>query len=168
VTTTHAPTPAPVAALGQEIVRLSRTTHAMRTALAASAAAREDGVEWAAYGLLFHLVKDGPQRSSSLADAVHVDPSTVSRQVAQLVRQGLVERRPDPEDGRAVLLGATPAGQARHARMRERRDGAIACMLEDWDADDVHRLTTLLARFNDRFEERRDDVVRALGQEDRA
>ena len=51
--------------------------------------------------LLVHLVKGGPQRSGALAEAVHSDPSTISRQVAHLVRLGLVERTADPEDREA-------------------------------------------------------------------
>ena len=38
--------------------------------------------------LLKSLVHQGPTRSSTLAAAVHSDPSTVSRQVAALVRDG--------------------------------------------------------------------------------
>ena len=79
----------------------------MRQQLAASRSTSGDGVEWAAYGLLFQLVNDGPRRSSALAETACVDPSTVSRQVAQLVKAGLVERQSDPEDGRASLLVAT-------------------------------------------------------------
>ncbi|MFC7655700.1 MarR family winged helix-turn-helix transcriptional regulator [Pseudonocardia benzenivorans] len=75
-----------------------------------------DGVERATYVLLVHLVKDGPYRSRALADAVHSDPSTVSRQVAHLVRLGLVERVTDPDDGRAVLLVATDEGVASSPR----------------------------------------------------
>ena len=44
----------------------------------------------------------------ALAAAVHSDPSTVSRQVAALVRAGLIERQADPEDGRASVLVPTP------------------------------------------------------------
>ena len=50
---------------------------------------------------------EGPHRSNALAEAVHSDPSTVSRQIAALVKVGYVERRPDPADGRACLLAAT-------------------------------------------------------------
>ena len=89
--------------------------------------------------LLFQLCKDGPQRSSALAATVCVDPSTVSRQIADLVDLGLVERRADPQDGRASLLAATEAGQERHRLLHERRDRAFAVMLADWSDEDVRR-----------------------------
>lgn len=46
-----------------------------------------------------------------LARATSVDFSTLSRQVAALVRRGLVVRRRDPADGRALALALTPRGR---------------------------------------------------------
>ena len=97
------------AALGEQVLRLHRAFNGMRQQLVGKSPTSGDGVEWAAYGLLFQLVGTGPQRSSTLAETACVDPSTVSRQVAQLVKAGLVERQSDPEDGRASLLVATAA-----------------------------------------------------------
>src|SRR3954463_13140833 len=108
---------APAARLSQEVVRLVRATHALRAQLHAR---HEDGIEWAGYMLLFQLCTNGAQRSSALAASACVDPSTVSRQVAQLVAAGLVERRADPHDGRATLLAATDLGAARHRAVHER------------------------------------------------
>src|SRR5215213_10087652 len=57
------------------------------------------------WGLLVPL-----QRYSALALQVGVDVSVASRQLAVLERLGYVERRPDPQDGRASLLRLTAAG----------------------------------------------------------
>src|SRR6058998_3946011 len=70
------------------------------------------GIEWASFALLAHLVTGGPRRSSALAELVFTDPSTVSRQVGQLVKDGYVERRADPDDGRVSVLAATDEGKA--------------------------------------------------------
>jgi DNA-binding MarR family transcriptional regulator len=83
---------------------------------------------------------------------VHADPSTVSRQVAQLVDRGLVERQPDPADGRACVLVPTEAGQEVIATLRRRRDEYLAMALSGWPADDLHQLVTLLDRFITDFE----------------
>ena len=141
-------------ALSDQVLRLTRTAGAMKSQLAARHAGGEDGthgIEWAAYALLFQLVSDGPKRSSALAEAVCVDPSTVSRQVAELVKAGLVERVPDPADGRASLLVATERGHVVHAARRARRVATFGRIVADWPADDVATLTDLLARFNDSF-----------------
>lgn len=148
-------------ALSWELVRLSRTTQAIRIALATH---DEDGVEWSTYVLLFQLVRRGPQRSSALAGNVCVDPSTISRQVAQLVKLGLVERRADPDDGRATLLVATTEGERVHAGVKFRRERAIARLVEHWAPDDVDTLTTLLLRLNDDFDTNRTMVVDAITQ----
>jgi DNA-binding MarR family transcriptional regulator len=165
VTTVLTPAPAdltPTALLSAEVVRLVRASHGMRAQLHA---AKPDGIEWAGSMLLFHLCKDGPQRSSALAAAVCVDPSTVSRQIADLVDLGLVERRADPHDGRATLLAATEAGEARHRLVHERRDRALAVMLADWSDNDVDALAGLLRRLNDTFVDHRASLVEAITQQ---
>jgi DNA-binding MarR family transcriptional regulator len=135
--------------LGVELFRLTRL---VERAHARVTGQERDGVERAAFLLLAQLVRGGPQRLSTLADAVHSDVSTVSRQVAQLIRRGLVERRPDPTDGRAGLFAATEAGVAGLQARRRRRNEAFAEMLRDWSPHDVRRLGELLARFNHDFE----------------
>ncbi len=147
--------PDSVSALGEQVIRLQRAFAGMRHQLVASRSTSGDGVEWAAYGLLFQLVNDGPRRSSALAETACVDPSTVSRQVAQLVKAGLVERQSDPEDGRASLLVATERGRAAYAAKQEHRQRMFARLLVGWPADDVDALTALLERFNDSFIEQR-------------
>ena len=143
------------AALGEQVLRLHRAFNGMRQQLVGKSPTSGEGVEWAAYGLLFQLVGTGPQRSSTLAETACVDPSTVSRQVAQLVKAGLVERQSDPEDGRASLLVATDAGRAVYQAKQEHRERMFARVLDGWSPADVEALTTLLSRLNDSFAEQR-------------
>ncbi|MBO0850808.1 MAG: MarR family transcriptional regulator [Pseudonocardia sp.] len=119
---------------------------------ARQAARAPDGLERAAYLLLVHLVKDGPRRLGALADAVHSDASTVSRQAATLVKLGLVERRADPDDGRASLLAATEHGVRVFQDKRQRRNELFDQLLADWTGEDRRMLGELLARFNDDYE----------------
>jgi DNA-binding MarR family transcriptional regulator len=76
----------------------------------------------------------------------------VSRQVAELVKLGLVERRPDLSDGRASLLAATEAGEGSYQARRAARNAGYAELLADWPAEDQLRLCELLGRFNNDFE----------------
>ena len=119
---------------------------------AQAAASELKGLEWSAYVLLFHLISDGPQRSKALAERLHADPSTVSRQAATLVDLGLIERTPDPDDGRAALLGASPAGHRLFEALQARRDALFRAVLADWPEADAEQLTGLLRRFNADFE----------------
>src|SRR5262245_52933862 len=105
------------------------------------------GVDRSAVMLLKALVHVGPSRSSALATAVHSDPSTVSRQIAGLVRDGLVERRADPEDGRASVLAPTEAGVKLLEEQRKRTGLALARVVRQWAPEDVETFLDLLDRF---------------------
>ena len=82
--------------------------------------------------LLVKLAQLGPSRASELAEQVCADPSTVSRQVAHLVKSGLLERRADPDDGRASILVPTELGLAKVREFSSRRGRALAPVIADW------------------------------------
>jgi DNA-binding MarR family transcriptional regulator len=135
--------------LGCQLARLMRL---IERAAAQLASRRADGIERAAYLLLAQLVREGPHRTSALAEAVHSDPSTVSRQIGGLVQHGLVERRPDPRDGRASLLAATAEGERVFHQHRRTWNAHLLRMLATWSPSEVRRLAGLLDRFNSDFE----------------
>jgi DNA-binding MarR family transcriptional regulator len=148
------PPSAPIAGadeLGTELVRLLRLVD---RAQAQYQAENPDAVERSAYLLLVHLVKDGPQRAGALAEAVHSDPSTVSRQIAQLVRLGYVARTADPSDGRVTVLSATEVGRRVFEENRKVRNERIAVILADWEPGERETLTRLLSRFTSVLEDR--------------
>jgi DNA-binding MarR family transcriptional regulator len=139
--------------LAQQLFRLVRLIE--RTKAQAAATNPGEHLERAVFGLLVQLADKGPQRTTALAEAVYSDTSTVSRQVGQLVRLGLVERRADPDDGRACLLAATEKGVERLATARRQRNERIAALIADWPHADREQLTALLDRFNSSFESQR-------------
>jgi DNA-binding MarR family transcriptional regulator len=133
-------------ALGR-LIRLVERRQAQRNA------DHPDAVERATYFLLVHLVRGGPRRAVALAEEVHSDPSTISRQVGQLVKLGLVERTADPDDGRATLLAATAEGRRVFEENRRRRNEHLVDLLAPWAEADRHALAGLLTRFAADFEE---------------
>lgn len=137
--------------LGYQLMRLIRLVERAK-----SAKVGPDGVERAAYVLLARLVLQGPRRSNALAEAVHSDPSTVSRQVAGLVRAGLVERRADPDDGRASLLAATDEGLRVFQTNRDRRNCELSAVTAHWPEQDRTTLITLLDRLTSDLERHHD------------
>ncbi|MEV4297964.1 MarR family winged helix-turn-helix transcriptional regulator [Microbispora rosea] len=62
--------------------------------------------------VLHTLAGDGPKRLTELAGSEQVTQSAITQMVTKLEREGLVERHPDPSDGRAVLVQVTAAGAA--------------------------------------------------------
>jgi DNA-binding MarR family transcriptional regulator len=105
------------------------------------------GPDRSALLLLFPLMH-APQRPGALAGLSHADPSTISRQVAELVRRGLVRREPDPSDGRASLLAITDAGREACQRMRTLRRELFASAVAGWSDAELGMLASLLSRFN--------------------
>ena len=132
--------------LATEMSTLLRLIHPVK-----AAAARESGAglgpDRSAMLLLFPLI-DGPQRPGALAELCHSDPSTISRQVAELVRRDLVRREPDPSDGRASLLAITDAGREVCERVRTLRRELFATALAGWTDAELDAFAGLLSRFN--------------------
>ncbi|MEN2976536.1 MarR family transcriptional regulator (plasmid) [Tistrella bauzanensis] len=55
---------------------------------------------------------------SDLADAVLVDPPTMTKMIDRMVSQSLVFRAPDPDDRRRVLIFMAPRGQETWQRVQ--------------------------------------------------
>jgi DNA-binding MarR family transcriptional regulator len=87
-------------------------------------------------------------RASEVALALGLDKSTVSRGIAQLEGLGLVERIPDPDDGRARLLRLTPEGADRFGSIRAHRQAEFEAILARWDPTDLEDMAHLLGQLN--------------------
>jgi DNA-binding MarR family transcriptional regulator len=106
-----------------------------------------DTLDSGSFWLLKTLAASGPQRVTDLAVYAGLDASTVSRHVAQLHSAGLIERAPDPADGRAQHVKLSSAGVARlDAAVRARRALLERC-LESWQPNELEELDRLLTRF---------------------
>lgn len=70
-----------------------------------------------------------PLRIGDLAAAEGISAATMTRVVAILEEHGLVERRPDPDDGRACQVQLSEHGTAEVDRLRSQRTGYIAVRL---------------------------------------
>jgi DNA-binding MarR family transcriptional regulator len=84
------------------------------------------GVSASRLSALSVVVAAGPVAIGALAAAEGVSAPTMSRLVDGLERDRLVERRPDPEDARGVLVRATPAGRRVLGEGRSRRVRLLA------------------------------------------
>ncbi|MFC7245653.1 MarR family winged helix-turn-helix transcriptional regulator [Catellatospora aurea] len=71
------------------------------------AVARRLGLTAVEHKALGMIVRGGPLPAGALAPQLSVGASAVTGIVDRLVRAGYVERRPDPEDRRRVLIAAT-------------------------------------------------------------
>lgn len=80
---------------------------------------------------LIEVVAVGPLRLRNLASRMDTTPATASRAVDVLEEFRLVERRIDPEDGRAIRIAATAKGR----RWSERRRAELLDVLKSLPGD---------------------------------
>src|ERR1022692_921746 len=59
---------------------------------------------------LARLDRGGPATASALARLEQISPQSIGATLAALEARGLLQRRPDPADGRRVVLSITGAG----------------------------------------------------------
>ena len=129
-----------------EVALLLRRAEATRRS---SPEAEHRALDRAAYVILRQLEASGDTNVGALASQLGLDGSTVTRQVAAMERDGLVERRRDPSDGRGTLIVATAHGRARLRSVRHARAELYERVLADWSTADRASLAVLLHRFNE-------------------
>lgn len=72
--------------------------------------------------LLLEIDERGNSSIGELAEALELDPSTLSRTADSLVRAGFVSRADDPSNRRRQILELLPAGRDKIAYINERCD----------------------------------------------
>jgi len=82
----------------------------------------------------------GPQRVTELAALQGVSQPSMTVVVSALEQAGLVERAPDPTDGRAVLVSATAAGERFLADRRQVMAEQIAALARRLPEEDAAAL----------------------------
>jgi DNA-binding MarR family transcriptional regulator len=117
--------------------------------------AREGTLPLGWYDVLLEL-RSAPERRlrmRALADQVVLSRTRVSRIVDELVDAGYVERRPDPDDGRASLAVLTDDGARAQRGCAPHYLAAIQSRFTSLLADDeLEVLTVALQRVADRYE----------------
>ena len=83
----------------------------------------------AQYRMLAALHADENQNVRNLASTLGVERSTATRMYTRLVNAGLVERKGDPADGRAVVVSLTQKGRKVVAAVAQARRDDIATLL---------------------------------------
>jgi DNA-binding MarR family transcriptional regulator len=80
--------------------------------------------------MLATIDRHGPLTPSELAQRERVQRPTVTRMLARLEEDGIVQRAADPADGRSFLVSLTPHGRELLAEVRTRKDAYLAQRLQ--------------------------------------
>lgn len=91
--------------------------------------AAEDRLTSTQLATLSTIARHAPLRIGDLAVAEGISAATMTRVVAVLEEHALVERRPDPDDGRACQVRLSEHGHEEVDRLRNQHTGYIATRL---------------------------------------
>jgi len=117
----------------ESVTRLRRVIGRLARLFNASSASEDlTPTQASVLGLVAHR---GPIGLAELTELEGLNPTMVSRVVSKLDGGGLVRRRPDPADQRAVQLEATEAGVHTHERILAARTQTVAKILDGLPAD---------------------------------
>jgi DNA-binding MarR family transcriptional regulator len=81
--------------------------------------------------------RHGPLTPSELAEIERIKRPTATRTLGVLEEAGLVDRAPDPSDGRSSLVSINAAGRERLRRLRGRKNAYLARRMRDLPEADV-------------------------------
>lgn len=81
---------------------------------------------------------------TELGDLVGVTSPTITRQVQDLERKGLIERTSDERDGRAAIVRLSEKGLEVARLTVQARVSALRCILEGWTDEEIGQLAPVL------------------------
>ena len=99
--------------------------------------------------VLAHLGQFGAMTARDICARSHIEKTKVSRAVASLEGEGMLERAPSPEDGRAEILSLTGKGRAAYAELGELALAHDRALRQAVGAEASVRLDALLRRLID-------------------
>jgi DNA-binding MarR family transcriptional regulator len=86
------------------------------------------------------LERHGPLTPSELAERERIRRPGATRILARLAEAGLVERLPDPADGRSAIVSVSDTGRSLLRRLRRRKTAYLATRIRELPREDVRAL----------------------------
>ncbi len=111
--------------------------------------ARRFGMTRAKWAVLARLDRFEGLKQAELAEMLDLQPISLTRLLDGLAENGLIERRPDPEDRRAKRLFLTPAARPLLAQLTDLGEALMAPALAGLEPADVRALLGKLTAIKD-------------------
>lgn len=100
--------------------------------------------------VLAALADCGTVKTARVIEHTALDKMPVSRAVQRLEADGLIDRKPDPDDGRGWLLGLSASGRALYKKIVPVVTAREAFLLEALDANERQVLDAVLTKLLER------------------
>jgi MarR family transcriptional regulator for hemolysin len=111
--------------------------------------ARQFGISRAQWTVLVRIDRTEGLKQSELADILDLQPISLTRLLDRLADNGLIERRPDPNDRRANRLYLLPAARPLLEQLADLGSEMMTTVLEGLDAKTVERMLSDLGLVKD-------------------
>jgi DNA-binding MarR family transcriptional regulator len=129
-------------------IAIVRTARRLRQ----EAAAETSGLTPTSVAALATIERHGPMTPSEIAKVERVKRPTITRTLRCLEREGLIDRAPDPADGRSSLVSVNGDGRERLRRLRGRKNAYLARRmrgLSDEEVETLERAAEILDRMRE-------------------
>lgn len=93
------------------------------------------------------IIVEGQHTMGEIAERLRIDPSTATRAVQRLIKDGLAVRNVDDTDARVVTVSPTERGRKIHADVARRRREVMLGIMEHFPEGDREALADTLERF---------------------
>ncbi|HJV41227.1 MarR family winged helix-turn-helix transcriptional regulator [Caulobacter sp.] len=113
--------------------------------------AAKGGLTAAQSGVLFYLGDQDGVLIGEAADALDLAPSAMTGLIDRMTRSGLVERRADPKDGRAMRLHLTDKGRTAREQAKAGLQGINAHLTDGFTDDEINVVARWLACLQTKF-----------------
>lgn len=124
-------------------------SRAMLGVIARSVADALEDVTLPQFRVLVLLSSSGPLRTGVLAERLGVNPSTFSRSLDRMVAGGWVDRLPNPDSRREVIIDLTSEGSRLVATVSESRRRDYRTILSRLTPDQQESIVRALELFNE-------------------
>jgi DNA-binding MarR family transcriptional regulator len=104
-------------------------------------------IEPGQFDTLEQLVLHGSISMGDLADALRVDPSTATRAIQRLIKDGLAEKVSHDGDGRVVFVAPSERGRMIHTRVVDQRRTLVFAIVEQFEPEERELIAASLERF---------------------
>lgn len=102
----------------------------------------------ASYLILLLISRNGPMGVKNIAEKLHLDISTVSRQAADLMQDEMLEKKQSETDRRSYLYDINDKGRDMIEHIRQGRKQRFAKMIDEWEETEIEDFARLLQKFN--------------------